>query len=97
MAAEASVQRKILVEAEAEASFEAEAFKIFWVFGCGSGRAVEATFHPDLISSKIMSRKFHASSSMAYHHKCPLNFTLSYGGSNFQSDFFAILIADDDS
>ena len=38
-----------------------------------------STFYPDLISSKMMSRKFHASSSMAYHHKCPLHFTLPYG------------------
>ena len=29
--------------------------------------------------SEMMSRKFHASSSMAYNHKCPLHFTLPYG------------------
>ena len=34
---------------------------------------------------------------MANHHKCPHNYTLPYRGSNFQSDFFAILIADSDS
>ena len=56
-----------------------------------------STFYPNPISLKMMSRKFHASSSMAYLHKCPLNYTLPYGRSNFQSDFFAFLIADSDS
>ena len=56
-----------------------------------------STFYPNPISSKMMSRKFHASISMAFLHKCPLNYTLPYGGSNFQSDFFAFLIADSDS
>ena len=45
----------------------------------------------------MMSRKFHVSCSMAHLHKCPLNYTLPYGRSNFQSDFFAILIEDSDS
>ena len=58
---------------------------------------IRSTFYPNPISSKMMSRKFHPSSSMAYLHKCPLNYTLPYGRSNFQSDFFAILIADSDS
>ena len=58
---------------------------------------VRSTFYPNLISSKMMTRKFHAPSSMANHHKCPLNYTLPNGGSNFQSDFFASLIADSDS
>ena len=53
--------------------------------------------HSNLISSKMMTRKFHAPSSTANHHKCPLYHTLPNGGSNFQSDFFAILIADSDS
>ena len=47
-----------------------------------------STFYPNPISS---------SSSMAYLHKCPLDYTLPYGRSNFQSDFFASLIADSDS
>ena len=58
---------------------------------------IRSTFYPNPISSKMMSRKFHPSSSMAYLHKCPLNYTLPYGRSNFQSDFFAILIEDSDS
>ena len=58
---------------------------------------VRSTFYPYLISSKMITRKFHAPRSTANHHKCPLNYTLPNGGSNFQSDFFAILIADSDS
>ena len=58
---------------------------------------VRSTFYPSLISSKMISWKFHACISMANHHKCPHNYTLPYRGSNFQSDFFAILIADSDS
>ena len=61
------------------------------------GIMIRSTFYPSLITSEMMSRKFHASSSMAYLHKCPLNYTLPYGRSNFQSDFFAFLIADSDS
>ena len=57
---------------------------------------VRLTFYPSLISSKMISWKFHACISMANHHKCPHNYTLPYRGSNFQSDFFAILIADSD-
>ena len=34
---------------------------------------IRSTFYPNPISSKMMSRKFHPSSSMAYLHKCPLN------------------------
>ena len=56
-----------------------------------------STFYLNPISLKMMSRKFHASSSMAYLHKCPLDYTLPYGRSNFQSDFFAFLIADSNS
>ena len=55
------------------------------------------TFYPNLILSKMLSWKFHPSHPRAYHHKCPLNHTLPYGRSNFQNDFFAILIADSDS
>ena len=58
---------------------------------------VRSTFYPNLISSKMMTRKFHAPSSTANNLKCPLNYTLPNGRSNFQSDFFAILIADSDS
>ena len=58
---------------------------------------IRSTFYPNPISLKMISRKFHASSSMAYLHKCRLNYTLPYGRSNFQSDFFAILIANSDS
>ena len=58
---------------------------------------VRSTFYPSLISSLMITWKFHAGSSMANHHKCPHNYTLPYRGSNFQSDFFAILIADSDS
>ena len=55
------------------------------------------TLPTDYPAKRMMSRKFHASSSMAYLHKCPLNYTLPYGRSNFQSDFFAILIENSDS
>ena len=49
---------------------------------------IRSTFYPNLISSKMMSRKFRVSNFMAYLHKCPLNNTLPYGRSDFQRDFF---------
>ena len=58
---------------------------------------VRSTFYPSLTSSKMMSQKFHTSSSSANHHKCPFNFPLPNGESNFQSNFLTILIADSDS
>ena len=41
---------------------------------------IRLTFYPNLISSKMLSRKFHSSSPMAYHHRCPLNHASPYGG-----------------
>ena len=58
---------------------------------------VRLTFYPNLISSMMLTGKFHRSGPMAYHHKCPLNHALSYGGSKFQIDIFAILIGDSGS